>query len=230
MRQVVYLLPGLLCDAAIWRSQIAVLSRTFDVRVPNFFGYDSIAAMARGVLAGAPERFAVAGHSMGGRVAMEIVRQAPERVERLALLNTGVHEVRPGEAEKRQVLVDIAETKGMEALAARWAPLMVAPRRTDDPELMEEIFAMVCRATPEIFRRQIRALLNRPPAREALGVIGCPVHVIAARDDGWSPLSQHEEIASLVPRAALSCVEDCGHMSPLEQPAAVTAALWRWLA
>jgi pimeloyl-ACP methyl ester carboxylesterase len=230
MRPVVYLLPGLLSDAAVWRAQAAALSTAYDVRVPHFFGYDSIPAMARGVLAGAPERFTVAGHSMGGRVAVEIMRLAPERVERLALLNTGIHEVRPGEAEKRQALVDMAHLHGMEALAERWAPPMVAPRRADDRALMEEIFAMVCRATPEIFRRQIRALLNRPPAREVLATITCPVHVIAAREDGWSPLDQHEEIASLIPGATLICIEDCGHMSPLEQPADVTAALTKWLA
>jgi pimeloyl-ACP methyl ester carboxylesterase len=230
MRSVVYLLPGLLCDAAIWQAQTARLSLDFDVRVPNFFGYDSIPSMARGVLADAPEQFAVAGHSMGGRVALEIMRLAPERVERLALLNTGIHEVREGEAEKRQVLVDLAFAKGMKALAAAWAPPMVAPRRVNDAALMGEITAMVCRATPDIFHGQISALLNRPTVRELLGTIRCPVQVIGARQDGWSPVAQHEEIASLIPGTALTCIEDCGHMSPMEQPAAVAAALTRWLA
>lgn len=229
-RPVVYLLPGLLCDAAVWRAQWQALSATHDVRVPHFFGYDSIPAMARGVLAGAPERFALAGHSMGGRVAIEIMRQAAERVERLALLNTGVHEVREGEAAKRQVLVDIALAQGMEALAARWAPPMVAPDRVSDAALMEEITAMVCRATPEIFKRQIRALLNRPPAREVIESVRCPSSVIGARQDGWSPLSQHEEIAAAIPGSTLVCIEDCGHMSLVERPDAVSKALARWLA
>lgn len=230
MRPVIYLLPGLLSDAAVWRAQVQRLSDTHDVRVPQFFGYDSIPAMARGVLAGAPDRFALAGHSMGGRVAVEIMRLAPERVDRLALLNTGIHAVREGEAAKRQVLVDLALAEGMEALAARWAPPMVAPARVADVALMEEIAAMVCRATPEIFRRQIRALLNRPVVRDVLGAIACPTCVIGARHDGWSPLSQHEEIASLIAGARLVCVEDCGHFSPLERPDAVSAALSAWLA
>jgi pimeloyl-ACP methyl ester carboxylesterase len=230
MRPVVYLLPGLLSDAAVWRAQAEHLSNTHDIRVPHFFGYDSIPAMARGVLAGAPARFALAGHSMGGRVAIEIMRLAPERVERLALLNTGIHEVREGEAAKRQVLVDLALAFGMEALAAQWAPPMVAPARVADAALMEEIAAMVCRATPEIFRRQIRALLNRPVVRDVLGAIACPTCVIGARHDGWSPLSQHEEIASLIAGATLVCVEDCGHFSPLERPDAVSTALANWLA
>lgn len=230
MPSVVYLLPGLLCDGAVWRHQARLLSRTHDVRVADFRGYDSLPAMARSVLGGAPERFAVAGHSMGGRVALEMMRLEPGRIERLALLNTGIHELRPGEADKRQVLVDLAEADGMEALAARWAPPMVAPRRLDDAALMEDITAMVCRSTPEIFRRQIRALLNRPPVRDGLGGISCPTHVIAADEDGWSPLAQHEEIAALIPGARLVCIEQCGHMSPMERPEAVTAALAAWLA
>jgi pimeloyl-ACP methyl ester carboxylesterase len=230
MRPIIYLLPGLLSDAAVWRTQAQYLSETHEVRAPHFFGYDSIPAMARGVLAGAPKQFALAGHSMGGRVAIEIMRMAPERVERLALLNTGIHAVREGEAAKRQVLIDLAMAEGMEALAARWAPPMVAPNRVADTALMEEIAAMVCRATPEIFRRQIRALLNRPVVADVLGAIDCPTCVIGARHDGWSPLSQHEEIASLIPGAKLLCIEDCGHFSPLERPDAVSSVLVAWFA
>ena len=230
MRPVVYLLPGLLCDEAVWRAQSEILSRTHDVRVPHFFGFSSLPGMARSVLAAAPDRFALAGHSMGGRVALEIMRLAPERVERIALLNTGIHDVRPGEVERRQVLVDIAYTKGMEALAAAWAPPMVAPGRVDDAVLMAEITAMVRRATPQIYAGQIRALLNRPAVRDLLGEIRCLASVIGARQDGWSPLAQHEEIASLIPGARLTCIEDCGHMSPMEKPGAVTEALSNWLA
>lgn len=229
MRPVVYLLPGLLCDEAVWRAQSERLSPTHDVRVPFFFGFSSLSEMARSVLEIAPLRFSLAGHSMGGRVALEIIRLAPERVERLALLNTGIHEVREGEAERRQALVNLAFGQGMEALAAAWAPPMVAPRRVNDVALMGEITAMVCRATPEIYAGQIRALLNRPVVRNVLGGIRCPARVIGARQDGWSPLSQHEEIASLIPGARLTAIEDCGHMSPMEQPLAIADALAEWL-
>ncbi|MEJ0042338.1 MAG: alpha/beta fold hydrolase [Rhizomicrobium sp.] len=227
MKQVVFLLPGLLCDSAVWRSQVRLLAESHDVRVPHFFGYDSIPAMARSVLAMAPPRFCLAGHSMGARVAIEIAGQAPERVERLALLDTGVHDVRPGEREGRQELVDLAVSQGMEALAARWIPPMLAPAA--GPALMAEISAMVCRATPLIFARQIRALLTRPSARAVLPGIACPVDVIVGRQDGWSPVSQHEEIVALVPGARMTVIEDCGHMAPLEQPAAVGDSLARWL-
>ena len=227
--QVVFLLPGLLCDAAVWRAPARTLSQNHDVRVPHFFGYDSILAMARAVLAMAPDRFSVAGHSMGARVAIEIVNQAPARVERLAILDTGVHGVQSGEQNARQELVDLANTPGMEALAARWIPPMLAPDRVGDAALMEEIAAMVCRATPLIFARQIRALLNRPPAEPVLPRIACPVAIAVGRQDGWSPVSQHEEIAAAVPHARLDIIENCGHMAPLERPEAVGKILAAWL-
>ncbi|MEI9885880.1 MAG: alpha/beta fold hydrolase [Rhizomicrobium sp.] len=228
-KRQVFLLPGLLCDAAVWRPQARLLSGSHDVRVPDFFGYDSLPAMARAVLAMAPERFSLAGHSMGGRVALEIVNQAPQRVERLALLDTGVHGVQPAERDARQELVDLAFSKGMEALAARWLPPMLAPDRRTDPVLVPEITAMICRASPLIFARQIRALLTRPSAEPVLPRIACPVHVIVGRQDSWSPVSQHEAIAAAVPGAKLSVIEDCGHMAPLEQPEAVGAILAEWL-
>jgi len=228
-KQVVFLLPGLLCDDAVWRAQARLLSKTHKVHVPHFFGYDSIPAMARAILAMAPERFSLAGHSMGARVAIEVVNQAPSRVDRLAILDTGVHPVRPGEHEARQELVDIACTQGMEALAAHWVPPMLAPGRMNDAALLEEVTAMVCRATPLIFARQIRALLNRPSTEAVLPAIRCPVQVIVGRQDGWSPISQHEEIVAAVPYAKMTVIEDCGHMAPLERPEAVGDILTEWL-
>lgn len=228
-RPVVALLPGLLCDASVWAHQAAALGRDADVVVPDFHGVDSIAAMARAVLDAVPGRFALAGHSMGGRVALEVVRQAPERVERLALLDTGVHPRKPGEEAGRQALVDLARAEGMAALAARWLPPMVHPDRTADPSLMEPLTAMVCRATPALFEGQVRALLGRPDASGQLAAIACPTAVIVGRQDGWSPPAQHEAIAAAVAGATLTVIEDCGHMATVERPQAVTAALEAWL-
>src|SRR5215468_7474810 len=135
------LLPGLLCDETVWAHQVAALSPIADVRVADFRGFDSITAMAQAVLAQAPQRFALAGHSMGARVALEVVRLAPARVERLALLDTGTHPLRPDETEKRQVLVDLAIREGMAALAARWLPPMVHPDRLADEALMAPLRA-----------------------------------------------------------------------------------------
>ncbi|MDT8264185.1 alpha/beta fold hydrolase, partial [Roseomonas sp. DSM 102946] len=159
-RRTVVLVPGLLCDASVWVPQRHSLERDYDVLVPDLWGLDSIEAMAGAILDMAPERFALAGHSMGARVALAILDRAPERVERLALLDTGVHPRRPGEAAKRQELVDLAHAQGMAALAERWLPPMVHPQRAGDPALMRPLAEMVCRATPEIFGKQVRALLN----------------------------------------------------------------------
>lgn len=228
-RPAVVLVAGLLCDETVWAVQRAALERDRAVFVPSLWGLDSIPGMARAVLDAAPPRFALAGHSLGARVALEVVRQAPERVERLALLDTGVHPVRPGEAEKRQELIDLARGEGMAALAARWLPPMVHPERVRDPALMEPLTAMVCRATPEIFERQVRALLARPDAAAVLPGIRCPTLVACGRQDAWSPLSQHEPIAAAIRGARLAVIEDSGHMSTVEAPGAVTGLLLDWV-
>ena len=217
------LLPGLLCDETIWAAQRDVLSGFTDVIIPDFRYVNSITAMARIVLDAAPERFSVAGHSMGGRVALEVLRMAPERVERLALLDTGIHPRGEGEEAKRQVLIDLARNEGMAAMCARWLPPMV-----HRSEPLTKLTEMVLRSTPDTFANQQKALLDRPDAREVLPLIQCPTLVLCGRQDAWSPVSQHEEIAAAIPHSKLVIVEDSGHMAPVEQPEAVTAALLEW--
>jgi pimeloyl-ACP methyl ester carboxylesterase len=219
----VFLLPGLLCDETIWADQRAALG---DVIVPDFRHVNSIEAMAQIVLDRAPERFSVAGHSMGGRVALEVVRVAPDRVERLALLDTGVHPRAADEESKRWALVELARSEGMAALAARWLPPMLHP---DHSAPLKPLTEMVMRSTPETFENQQRALLDRPDARAVLRLIQCPTLVLCGRQDIWSPVSQHEEIAASIPHSKLAIVDDCGHMSPVEQPGAVTGALLAWM-
>lgn len=220
----VFLLPGLLCDETIWTHQRAALP---DVIIPDFRHVNSIQAMAKLVLDQAPERFAVAGHSMGGRVALEVYRMAPDRVRRLALLDTGIHPRGPTEEAKRGELVELARREGMAAMAARWLPPMLHP---DHSALLGPLTEMVLRSTPETFANQQRALLDRPDARAVLAGIRCPTLVLCGRQDIWSPVAQHEEIAASIPHSTLVIIEDCGHMSPVEQPAAVTKALRDWLA
>ncbi len=228
-RPVLYLLPGLLCDATVRVAQVAGLSDIAEIRTPDFLGHDSITGMAAWVLQGAPPRFAVAGHSMGARVALEINRLAPERVTHLALLDTGTHPRAPGEAEKRQSLVDLALSQGMTALADRWLPPMVHPDRLTDAAFMAGLRAMVERATPEIYAGQIKALLERPDAEPGLASITCPVLIGVGRQDAWSPPSQHEAMARLVRHATYVVFEGSGHMAPLEAADSVTAALRSWL-
>lgn len=229
-KPILYLLPGLLCDKTVWAHQAANLDdAASDIRIPSFYGFDSLTAMAASVLANAPDRFAVAGHSMGGRVALEIMRLAPARVSHLALLDTGIHPRKASEAESRGALVDLARHEGMNAVCDTWLPPMVAPRRHGDIALMQAMREMICRANPDIFEGQQKALLNRPDAAAGLGGITCPVLVAVGREDGWSPPAQHEEIAAKIPGSVLIVFEGSGHMAPMEVPEAVTGALRNWL-
>lgn len=228
-RPKIILLPGLLCDAWIWSAQSRALEPHADVFVADLSQHDSIEGMARSALALTEGPVTVIGHSMGARVAMETARLAPERIERLGLIDTGIHPRRDGEEVNRQVLVDLAFAEGMGALAERWLPPMVHEARAGDRALMEPLKDMVMRATPEQHRRQIRALLNRPDARTYLAAITCPTLVMVGRQDRWSPPAQHEEMACLIPNAELVVIESSGHMTLVEQPEQVSGALLRWL-
>jgi pimeloyl-ACP methyl ester carboxylesterase len=228
----IYLLCGLLCDEVVWQAQATALAREYEVRVVSFLkGEDSTAAMADRVLAGAPDRFALAGHSMGGRVALEVYRRAPERIERLALLDTGYEGPAPGEADRRGVLVDQAQRDGIDAIAAAWGLPMLAPERRLDPVLTRAVFEMVGRMSPAIYAAQTRALLGRPDAGDVLRSVSCPTLILCGQQDGWSPPERHLRMAELIPRPPLvRLVEHCGHMAMMEQPDAVLVALREWLA
>jgi len=229
--KTIYLLCGLLCDEVVWEAQAKALAPDYDVRVVSFLqGEDSLATMAERVLAGAPERFALAGHSMGGRVALEVYRRAFGRVERLALLDTGYEGVVAGEAEKRALLVDQAAREGIESIAAAWGLPMLAPDRRSDAVLVQDVVDMVGRMSPAIYAAHTRALLSRPDATEVLRSIRCPALVLCGMQDGWSPPERHERMAELIPQPPLlRLVDNCGHMSMMEQPEAVLDALREWL-
>ncbi len=224
------LIPGLLCDGTVWRHQTVNLGRNHHVHVADVTGPSSLPDMARAVLETVPGPISVAGHSMGARVALEMVRIAPERIERLALLDTGAHPRQDGEVERRKVLVDLAFEHGMKALADRWLPPMVAPGALErNPALREALYAMVTGMTPEIHQRQIRALLDRPDAESLLPTLRCPVLIGVGDEDAWSPPEQHRRMAVQVPGSLLRLFKDSGHRAPREAPEAVTAALGEWL-
>ena len=230
-KPVLCLLPGLLCDASVWAPQRAAFEADYEVVTPSFFGFDSLEEMARFALELAGEGpISVAGHSMGGRVALEVFRLAPERVIRLALLDTGVHGAPPDEAARRQTLIDACRAEGMEALVREWLPPMVLPDRWSDRALMGPMEDMVRRASPDIYEGQVRALLNRPDATDYLPRLRCPTAVICGRQDAWSPYARHVEMAAAIPEAVLTAIEESGHMTTLERPEAVTEALRAWLA
>jgi pimeloyl-ACP methyl ester carboxylesterase len=225
MRETLYLLPGLLCDAFTFEQQRAALADDYDVRVLDFFGLDSMQSMAEKVFADAPEKFSVCGFSMGGRVSLQMMRMAPHRIQRLCLLDTGVTAAGPGEPAARQPLLDIAASGGMPAVAAAWAPPMVHPARRADPQFMGPLNAMVCRATPEIFTGQIRALLARPDATPLLASFKLPVYVVVGAQDEWATPAQHEAFARQIPGAKYIVIENSGHFTPLEQPQVLTRIL-----
>lgn len=230
MKKVVYLLCGLLCDRVVWEAQASALGAAYDVRVISFEGLDSMQAMADKVLADAPARFALAGHSMGGRVALEVYRRAPQRVERLALLDTGYEPAAPGEAEKRAVLVDQAQREGIASIAASWGLPMLAPANRDDPALVQAVLDMVGRMSGPIYAGKTRALLERPDATDVLQRIACPTMIICGMEDGWSPPERHQQMAALVPGAQLRLIDGAGHMVMMEATGAVLGALREWLA
>ncbi len=222
----VLLIPGLVSDGFVWAAAAAALA-PLPVAIADATMQDSIEDMARSLLSQYEGRLVLAGHSMGGRVAMEMARMAPGRIAGMALLNTGMHAKRDGEEAKRQAMIDLAHKQGMAALAATWLPGMMNAKATTDPTLMADLTAMVCRMTPAIHERQLRALLSRPDAAASLA-FGGPMLLITGAEDTWSPLSQHQDIARLCPQARLEVIPDAGHFAPVEQPAMVALLLAEW--
>ncbi|SMD01418.1 alpha/beta hydrolase [Rhizobium sp. RU36D] len=227
--QTLVLIPGLLCDGAAWQPVVDRLEADMAIVIADCSTQDSITQMAVDTLDAVEGSLAVAGHSMGGRVALEMVRLAPDRICRMALLDTGVHPRKPGEEVKRQELVDLAYREGMRALAAKWLPPMVHPDRLTDETLMAPLTAMVERMTPELHERQIKALLDRPAAEPVLQKIAVPTALIVGRQDAWSPLAQHEAMQTHIRHASLDVIEDAGHFAPVERPEPVACVLKAWM-
>lgn len=222
------LLPGLICDARIFAAQLRAFPEACGF--PGYGAADSLADMAQRVLAEAPARFALLGHSMGARVALEIMRVAPERVTRLALVSTGVHLPREGEAAKRYALRDLGRSDGMGALVDAWLPPMFAPAHEQDTALLAPLRQMCIDVGLASFEAQIAALLRRPEVESLLPAIRCPTLIAVGREDRWSPPEQHAHIAALVPHARLVEIEGAGHMLPVEAPDALNAEITSWLA
>ena len=228
------LLPGLVCDASVWAHARAALTARADIHVAHYGTLDSLGAMAEKVLAEVDGPFALAGHSMGGRIALEIFRRAPQRVRGLALMDTGVQPLASGEAglretRGRQELLDVARTQGMAAMATRWVQGMVWPPRLREEALIDGIVDMFARSSAEAFAGQIAALLARPDASGLLAQIRCPALVLCGAEDSWAPAARHVEMSAQISGSQLELVPECGHMCTLERPEAVTGALGAWL-
>jgi pimeloyl-ACP methyl ester carboxylesterase len=228
------LLPGLMCDGAFWTPLLAALPPTLKGQVVDYGDADTITAMAEAALAVAPPQFVLAGHSMGGRVALEVARLAAARVQKLILMDTGYLALAPGEkgeAEKagRLALMAVAGREGVRAMCRQWVKGMVHPQRVGDAALVDSIIEMFARKSAARFERQQRALLNRPDAIEVLRGLTLPTLLLCGRQDAWAGVAQHEAMQALAPHAALSVIENAGHMVLMERPAMTIHALNKFL-
>ncbi|GAA0622658.1 alpha/beta fold hydrolase [Halomonas beimenensis] len=226
------LIPGTLCDERLWAPQIEALSRQAEILVPRIDSCDDLDALARDILAQIPwPRFNLAGLSMGGILALSILRQAPERVTRLALLNTNPFAEAPERQAQRIDDIAEAEAMGMARYAREvLAPLYPAEGAPSDPAHAALVVAMAERGGLETFRRQALALRDRPDGSAALGDITQPTLVLCGDGDRLCPPARHTYLAEHIPDAELMILEGVGHLSTLQAPEAVSEALARWLA
>lgn len=223
------LIPGLLNDAELWRDQLADLPDSARPVVADITQGDTLAALARGVLAMADERFALAGFSLGGIVALEIMRMAPDRVSHLALLDTTMLPDSPGRADERQRLVATARQPGkFHGFGEHLLRTYLAPENLGNAAMVERVRAMTARLGPEVFIRQ--SLIDRPDSRPTLSRLRCPVLVLCGAHDALTPPALHRDMAASIALSRLEIVPHAGHLTPIERPDAVTSALRNLLA
>lgn len=223
------LAPGLLCNRELWAHQTANLAHIARITVADVTHDDSIAAMAQRLLALAPPKFALAGLSMGGYVAQEVMRQAPDRVTRLALLDTSARPDSEDQRARRRGLIELSTRGQFKGVTPRLLPLLVHPNRLDDALLVARITAMAEDVGQAGFVRQQTAIMGRIDGRPSLRQIKCPTMVIGGADDVITPPEVMGEIAELVPGASYHLLPDCGHLSTMEEPEVVTDLMATWL-
>jgi pimeloyl-ACP methyl ester carboxylesterase len=223
-------IPGLLSDSRVWKQLADKLELTEIAFFAVVAGCRSLTQAAHDILDKTEGRLDIFGHSMGGRIALELVHLAPGRINRLILADTGVHPLAPGEPPKREAMIELAHQQGMEALCDRWLPPMVAKSRHTNTALMQSLREMVLQFTPEQHENQMRALMERNDASTYLNRIDCPVLLVAGREDAWSPPEQHAEILKALKHAELAIIEGSGHFAPFEDAGAFATAFEEWCA
>jgi pimeloyl-ACP methyl ester carboxylesterase len=225
----IVLVPGLICSARLYAGQVPALWRFGPVTIADHTRDDSMTAIARHILAVAPPRFALAGLSMGGYLAMEIERQAPERVAKLALLDTSARPEAPEQTKNRLRVMELARAGRFAEVAELLFPVFVHRHRAGDVALKALVRAMADETGAAAFLRQEQAIIGRADARPNLAAIKCPTLVLVGDGDELTPPYLSEEIAAGIPGARLAVIPDCGHLSTLERPEAVTQALAEWM-
>lgn len=229
MQEPIVLLPGMMCDARLFAHQIADLSKDHVVTVAPITQGERVSDIASGLLQQLPAKFALAGLSMGGIVAMEILRKAPERVTRLALMDTTpLAETPAGAAGYEPMIVGARAGRLEEVMRDFMRPEYLAPG-VNRNEILAEVMAMASSLGPEVFVRQARALQRRPDQQGVLRRCKCSTLILCGEHDGLTPLKRHTFMADLIPYAELEVIKDAGHLPVLEQPEATTDALRKWM-
>lgn len=228
MPEPLILVPGLGSDAAVWERTVAALGERADCTIGDTLSDETLPGMARRILAAAPDRFALAGVSMGGMVALEIVRAAPERVTRLAIVDSNARPDTPEQAEGRRRQIVGARAPG-DPRARIEASLAYLIHPDAPADVREAIVAMSLRVGMEAYARQSEAVLNRQDQRPILPKVAVPTLVVMGAADAMIPRDRAEEIAAAIPGAELAIIPDCGHLPPIEAPGALAALLARWL-
>nr|WP_255220142.1 alpha/beta fold hydrolase [Burkholderia glumae] len=223
------MIPGLLCTAEVFAPQLPVLWPHGPVTIASTLGGDTIGELAAALLADAPPRFALAGYSMGGYIAQEILRQAPARVTRLALLSTSARADLPIQIEMRRALVDAACHGDFDTVLASLSMTNAHPSRRRDPVLAATKRRMAAAIGRAGLARQSEALISRVDSRADLAAIAVPTLVLTGDSDAIAPPAHAREMADAIPGAKLVIVPECGHNATLECPEAVNAALLAWL-
>lgn len=229
MAETLVLVPGLACTARLFEPQIAALSGERPILVADHRQDDSIPTIAARLLSEAPERFALAGLSMGGYIALEVMRQAPERVARLALLDTNARPDSIEASQDRERLIALAQAGRFEDIHARLWPRLVHPARQRDQVLQEVVFGMMRETGAEAYIRQQRAIMARADSRPLLPGIEIPTLVLVGEQDAITPPEIAREMAEMIEWASLVVIPESGHLATLEQPDRVTQALRLWL-
>jgi len=226
----VLLVPGLMCSPRLFSDQIPALWRFGPIAVADHTRDDSMGAIARRILSMAPPSFVLVGLSMGGYIALELLRQAPDRILKLALLDTAAGPDTPEQSERRCALIELAEHGRYCQIPDLLFPRLVHSSRQDNEALRQTLHLMAEETGYEAFVRQQRAIMTRTDSRPGLGTISCPTLVLVGDSDQVTPPDCADEIVASIPNAQLMVVRQCGHLSTLEQPDRVTRVLVEFLA